>query len=71
MNNIDSTEAVIEYANLAWAIERGRELSIPTFIQAWAIGASRMLINRYPFDTMLKMPHFVGNSYGPGENGGG
>lgn len=40
LNNIDSTEAVIEYANLAWAIERGRELSIPTFIQAWAIGAA-------------------------------
>ncbi len=71
LNNIDSTEAVIEYANLAWAIERGRELSIPTFIQAWAIGAPRMLINRHPFDTMLKMPQFVGNFYGPGENGGG
>jgi hypothetical protein len=56
LNNIDSTEAVIEYANLAWAIERGRELSIPIFIQAWDIGAPRMLINRYPWKTP-NVPH--------------
>ncbi len=71
LNNLDGAEGVIEYANLAWAIERGRQLSIPTFLQAWAIGAPRLLINRFPYDTMLKMPQFVGNFYCPGENGGG